>query len=277
MEPRIIPNCSYDSLPYGRGGLNWYLVCASYLTFENARLIPFVISIGLVPVTWLFVRSYSNNLVGLLTISGLVLNPAFLVFDTSSAFAQTWAILFIGAFYLMKRNGILGGTAYGLSLCAKAIPIAWAPIMILTLAKTRKKSGIISIGLISIGFAVFTILNHGSIMYSGNDIKPLTWDSLNQSIMYMGIAFRWNFVILYATPFVFGLWLVFRKRRRIPDYPFILLAWSYGTMFLISLFIYDGYFPYRAIPNMIMFLFAASTLLVSYLDTIFKANENKAE
>lgn len=266
VRQTIEPNCSWGSPPYTRGGINWYLVCVSYMGFGNSNVIPFGISIGLIPMTFLFARKYSGNLVAMLASAGLALNPTFLIFDSVAAYSQTWALFFLASLYLMKKSSVLGAISFNLSLFSKAIPMAWGPFIIYGIFRSRIKPArkyILYAG-IGIPLAVFwslSLFDGGSIVYSYIIFKPVSGQSFVEALNWTWTAFRWNEEILLATPIVFGIYFWKRKSWGLPRLPFELLAVSMVSFFGIALFTVEGYFPYRIIPNLVMFLFAAATLL----------------
>lgn len=270
VQQTIEPACAWDSLPYSRGGVNWYLICVSYMTFDNSRVIPFAICIGLVPTTFLAVRKYSNNLIGLLSALGLALNPVFLIFDSSSSYAQTWAIFFLGSLYLMKKFPIGSAVSFNLSLFSKAIPMAWGPFIIYGIFRARMKPShkhmlYAGIGIPLVILWSLSLFDGGSMAYGYMKLKPISYDSFVEAVQWTWGAFRWNEEILLATPAVFGVYLWKRKAWGLPRLPFELLAVSMVSFFGIALFTVEGYFPYRIIPNLVMFLFAASTLLEKFV------------
>lgn len=277
VSQTIEPNCSWDHLPYQRGGINWYLVCVSYMTFDNSRIIPFFVSVGLIPMTWLFIRAWSNNMTAFFGTVGLVLNPVFLIFDSSSAYSQTWALIFISSLYFMKKNSLGMVASFNLSMFCKAIPFAWAPFIIwLTLkSNTRRQSKIIiagGIGVMTLIVLTMSLVDGGTQAYGMFAPKPLSYQSILDTISWTLTAYRWNEELLVATPIIFALYFLKRTSWVLSKFPFQMLAISWLAFFGITLFTVEGYFPYRIIPNIIMFLFAASSLLYGYLaKNVFKS------
>lgn len=261
----IQPACAWDSLPYSRGGINWYMVCVSYMVFDNSRVVPFMMCLALLPVSFLFARKYGSNLAGLLVAGGLALNPVFLAFDTSSAYAQTWALFFLSSLYLIKKIPLLSAVTFNLSLFSKAIPMAWGPFIIYgifrsSIPQNKKYLLYAGIGLPLIILYSLSIFDGGSMVYGYLKLKPITWDSFHDTILITWSAFRWNEEILVATPIIFALYLWKRKSWNMPAIPFELLAVSMVSFLGITFFTVEGYFPYRLIPNIAVFLFAASML-----------------
>ena len=275
VQQTIEPNCSWDSLPYGRGGINWYLVCVSYLGTGNSNVVPFTISMGLVPMSFLFARKYGGNLAGMLTAIGLVLNPVFLIFDSVSAYAQTWAVFFLASLYLIKKFSMLSAITFNLALFSKAIPMAWGPFIIYgifrsKMAPNKKYVLYAGIGIPLIILWSLSLFDGGSMVYGYMSFKPVSYQSLIDTISWTWTAFRWNEEILFAMPVLFGIYLWKKKKWQIPVLPMELLAVSMVSFFGIAFFTVEGYFPYRILPNLVMFLFAAATLLQKGLEARFR-------
>lgn len=270
VQQRIEPNCSLDSIPYNRGGANWYLVCVSYLGLGNSQIIPFFISIGLLPVSFLFARKYAGNMVGLMVCVGLALNPTFLIFDSAAAYSQTWALFFLASFYFLKKSSILASLSFNLSLFSKAIPLVWAPFMIYGVFRSNlppRKKWILCAG-IGIPFLILGSLSAfdgGSMVYGYIPLKPVSYQSFVDAIQWTVSSYRWNEEILLFTPAVFTIYLWKRKKWDLPALPFQLLAVSMVTFFGIAFLTTEGYFPYRIIPNLVMFLFASAVLIRAFL------------
>lgn len=279
VKPTIEPNCSWDSLPYPRGGINWYFVCVSYMVFNDSQVIPFILSIGLLPVSFLFVRKWSNNFIAILTTIGLALNPVFVIFDTSSAYAQSWAILFLGSLYMMKKNPLVSTGLYSISMFCKAIPMIWGPFIIYGILRSNTKrinKYIITFGIgvpISILFYL-SVFDGGSQAYGVFKLRGVGIDSLDNLVFWTKMAYRWNEEILVATPILIALYWIKRKSWKLSTFPLSMLIVSNCTFFMIILFTVEGYFPYRTIPNIVMFLFASSSALHGYLSkNVFKSLE----
>lgn len=271
VSKTILPNCSYDSFPYNRSSINWYLVCVSYLTFDNARIIPFLISVGLIPMTFLFIRKISDNMTASLASSALVLTPVFTIFDSTSAYAQTWALFFIASLYFTQKNGYVSTALYVLALGSKAIPVFWLPIMFYMIKKSNlpKKQKIISAAIMSFFVAAATILalaNGGSPVYGGFPWKlPITLDSFSTGLTLLWTSFRWNEYLLFSVPVLFSVWFYFRKKFKFDSTPIILALSAIITIFVITSFTVEASFPYRIIPNVIMILYACAFFIRNVL------------
>lgn len=266
VKQTIEPRCTWDSFPYTRGGINWYVICVSHMAFGNSNVVPFMVSMGLVPVTFLFARKYSNNLIALLASLGLALNPVFLIFDSVSAYAQTWALFFIASLYLIRKIPILSAVTFNLSIFAKAIPMAWGPFIMYGVWRSgmNQKSKLIlyaGVGAPLLILWSLSLFDGGSIVYGYMQLKPASYQTVSEGMEWIWTSYRWNELILFATPVLFGLYLHKRKKWALPSFPLEMLAVS-NVIFLGTVFLtVEGSFPYRLVPNLVFFLFAASSLL----------------
>jgi hypothetical protein len=252
----IFPACSYDSMPYTRGGVNWYLVCVSYLAFDNARIIPFTLSLSLIPITFLVSRQFTgNNLVGLMSAGAATLDPTMLIFNTSSAFGQTWAVFALLSIYLMQKNPLFASSFFWASTFAKALSIALFPAILYTIIrKTTGRKRIINLaGFGSITGIVlgFSILNGGTPAYSAftwND--PITMDTISRGFQWISDAYRWSWHVLLAS--IVSVIVLYKikklgKYREVVFFNLSLLA----AIPVLTIFTNEGYFPYRIFPNLI--------------------------
>ena len=270
VEQRIEPTCSWSELPYQRGGINWYLVCASYLTFGNSQVIPFLISLGVLPVTFLFVRKHSNNLIAILSTAWLAITPEFIIFDSVAAYAQSWALFFLASMYFMKDRPIISALFFNLAVLCKAIPLAWAPFLIgmIAISNTPKKQKMLycaAIGLSTALYAGLSALDGSSPAYGLIQFKPLSLQSYHDAITWIFGAFRWDIEMIFITPILFVVFFLKRKAWNLNPLPFELLGISMISMIAISMFTVEGYFPYRIIPNVVMFIFSTITILEAYV------------
>jgi len=269
VRQTIEPNCSWTAPPFERGGLNWYFVCASYMAFAEPQLLPFLISLSLIPIIFLFTRKYTNNFVGMITALGLALNPTFLIFDTSAAYAQTWALLFIGSLYFYKKNPFVSGTLFMASTLAKAIPIAWGIFFLYDIIKNKRcHFFLVSIFVIILLAGVsFYSIKGGSILYSGFVHIPKGYE-ISSTLPDIIAGFRWNEIILFAHAPMLVLYFLKQKKWALTETPLDFLAVSWLATITIVMFTNEVMFPYRMIPNIVMFLFASSTLLDGYIKNL---------
>lgn len=276
VKSRLLPSCSYDSLPYARSGISWYLVCVSDMALGNARIIPFVESLALIPATFFMVRRYSGSFPALLTSAGLALNPAFLIFDTSAAYPQLWSLLFILFVYAASRSVAASLGIFVMASWAKAIPVAWAPIIAFGIYRSNyaaRQKALFSGAILGIFVLVFaTSFENGSnIFYSA---LQLHWPDPHMLYYWTASAFRWNEFIPMLSPAILGIYAVWYKKWNLPHLPFQLLAGSWIVFAVISGFTMEGYYPYRTIPNVVFFLWSCSVLVSLAATKIFLKHQN---
>lgn len=146
VKHRILDNCSDLYPKMNRGMLSWYMVCSSEYVFGNARVVPFLFSIGLIPMTFLLARKMSNSyIIGLLSSAALAINPVFLVFDDSAAYHQFWVFFLLCSLYFGYKYPVLSGPFLIISVASKSAALLFVPSMIFLFWKN--KTALISTGL----------------------------------------------------------------------------------------------------------------------------------
>lgn len=256
----ILQNCSYADSPFNRGSVNWYLVCIGSLTFDNTRVMPYVISIGIIPTTFLMIRKYSNNVTALLVSAALCLDLTFLVFDTVPAFMQTWTIFFLASIYFIRKSPVMAGACFWLACFSKVLAIAWLPIILWIILKTERNRlrNITAFFSIVPVFAASVFWFNGFTFYSGwpfvFDFSP---ERIALGIYWLEQAFRWESHLLIAVPTLLGYYGYAKlKKKQISITPYMAAVFGVASVFLTVFFTKDGYYPYRLIPNIIMIFYA---------------------
>lgn len=252
---RILPNCDYLSTPYSRGQVNWYLVCAGYLTFGNTQVVPFLISLGVIPMAFLLARQQSrSNTVGLGTAVLVCTAPTFLVFNTSSAYAQTWVLFLVSSMYCAQKNKWAAFLLFGLAVFSKSLAIAFIPILILLSRFERLQT--VLYGMTGAGVLVFA----GIFQIHRFGIQDIT---LLENTMQE--AFRWSLYMPVSAALVL-VWQYYKSGIRQSSIMFVCAAL---TVPVVSAFTNEGYFAYRTIPIVVMFGYMISDFVVSKYLSMF--------
>lgn len=256
----ILRNCSYSDSPFNRGSVNWYLVCIGTLSFDNTRIMPYIISLGIIPTTFLMIRKYSNNFTAVLVSAALCLDLTFLVFDTVPAFMQTWTIFFLASIYFIRKSPMMAGACFWLACFSKVLAIAWLPVILWIILKTEKNRVPNLVAFLSIVpvFAVSIFYFNGFTFYSGWPfVFDFSADRAGLSLYWVDQAFRWEKHLLVAIPVLLGYYAYSKSRKKqISITPYLSALFSIATVVLTAYFTKEGYFPYRLIPNIIMIFYA---------------------
>ena len=118
----------------------WWMVCFSDEYLGNARLLPFVFSMALLPLTYLVTIQITNKpLVGLLATVGTAIHPWFWLFNDTSTLHQFWVVWFLLSIYFIKRQPLLAIPFYTLSVFTKAIPLLFLPAILYYIYQSKPK------------------------------------------------------------------------------------------------------------------------------------------
>lgn len=149
---------------FNSGTLRYLHLYVSLLIFDNLRIIPFFMSIGLLLVVYLLSSELSNKrLAGLVSTFVLLQSNLFLLFDTTSAYNNAWVLFYFLSLYLMFKKSVFSHISYAYSLFLKPLTGLYFPINIYLilqgdLSKRQKKILLISYAVIAL-LVVFLIFN----------------------------------------------------------------------------------------------------------------------
>ncbi len=189
------------------------LLKISQILFGNFFVVPYVSSIGLLIVTYLFTTKISKSrTAGLISLLIVLQSNLFLTFDTSPSYASFWILLFVLSLYMMIRSWPLSPIFYILSLFSKLSVIAYAPMSIFFVLNSNitKQKKIIVAALTLLIFAA-TI----SIATTQN-FSQTEWEWNEFWIGFTAFAFQMrldSLIILFLLPLVIGLFIISKRNR----------------------------------------------------------------
>lgn len=150
----------FEETDFNAGKL-WHIhLYTSLLIFDNIRVIPFFMSIGLLLVVYLLSAELSKKRLGGLISTAIVLQSnLFLLFDTTSVYNNGWTLFYFISLYLIFKKPVLSHLSYAFSLILKTLSGLYFPINIYlilqgNISKHHKKILLISYGAIAILVAI---------------------------------------------------------------------------------------------------------------------------
>lgn len=248
VESRILPNCGDLYSVMNRSLLSWDLVCLS-ADLGNPRIIPFLFSLALIPMTFLFVRQATkSDTAGLLSAVGLVMNPIYLIFDDSAAYHQFWAFFTISSLYLAYRKPILAAPVLLLAIIAKPAALFFIPALMLITYWDRK--ALVSLCILVVFVSVFTALG-GTALAHGYLTMP---DPESFQTIYWSLTKHTT--ALFIIPVVLSVIIWQRKLSA-------MLLVSLLTYLIASMFTTAAIFPYHMIPVVVLINASLASFIVS--------------
>lgn len=256
VKTKILPNCAYDSAPYSRNVPAWYMVCVSYLTFDDARFIPYIVSIGILPMTYLVATAITGRpIIGLIAAGATAVNPIFLIFNDSSAFHQFWTLFLLGSIYTAYKKPILSIPLFVLATITKPMALAFMPIIAYLIWDNKKLfAGYMATGVI-MGMIVMFVSTPIASEVSAN----LDFD------MDQGLQNLWWALTKHTTPVFVGfiatviLMLSLTKDKK----NIVLVGGSLATVAVICMITVYDTFPYRLLPLIVFTNIGLGSILVS--------------
>jgi len=123
-----------------------FLLYSSQQVFQNVKIIPFISSITLVFLTYFFtVQITRKRFAGLIAVIILLQSHTFLRYDTTATFSNFWVSFYLFSLYIIYKKWALSPLAYVASIFSKPITIAFFPMTLFFIYRTkiRKKTRVI--------------------------------------------------------------------------------------------------------------------------------------
>ena len=232
--------------------LKYSLLKISVNLFDNYFVIPFLSSIGLLIVTYLFTSKITDShLAGILSLLIVLQSSLFLTFDTSAAFASFWTFFYLLSLYLTLKIWPLSPVFYVFSIFTKTLTALFAPMSIFFILNSeisKQRKIIITITfliIILIGVVVSTTQTNIGI-------------ELNPEKFWLGFtAFAFSMrldviIVIFLLPLIVGLFLV-SKNNRYANSILILLAGTLLSAPLVTGLTDMTNQPYRFLPLIAFF------------------------
>ena len=114
-----------------RSPLKWWSLCFSNSVLGNERIIPFLFSIILIPVTYSFVtHATKRRFTAIIAVLVLVSSGTFLEFDTTATYEQSWVVFLLLSLIFAMRGSVIGMVGFFLlSVASKPIAIIYVPVL----------------------------------------------------------------------------------------------------------------------------------------------------
>ena len=138
--------------------------------FHNIKLVPFIGSISLVFLTYLFtVQLTKKRFAGLVSMSILLSSQIFLLFDTTPTYSNYWTLFYLLSLYLITKRWQLSAVSYVLSLLSKPLTSLFLPLTLFFIyrANISRKQKILT----ALSFSVIIVI--GVVALFLLEIDPL--------------------------------------------------------------------------------------------------------
>ena len=253
-----------------KGHLNYFYLRYIFLkisndVFDNIRFLPFLSSIALLSLTYLFsVKLSGKRISGIVALIIVIQSNLFHLFNTTATYENFWITFFLLALYLILKKPYLSPISFTISIFTKLVAFLFFPIFISLILSTndsvKKKKKMLLV------YCFFPILFIAGFFIPGafSFEQFVTIDTRNLLTGFNAITSGLRFEGLILLSFFPVLFLLFKKSRKNFRYANFLLV-SITVMLLIPPLISGvaGYTnqPYRIIPFVTIFSISVGYLL----------------
>jgi hypothetical protein len=246
-----------------------FLLKSSDFFFQNLRVIPFVVSILLVALTYFFtVELTQKRVAGLVAMMVLVQSYTFQVFDTIASYENSWVLFYLLSLFLILKRWYLSPVSYVASIFSKALTAAYLPMTLFFTYISdipRKRKFYILFSYIAIAIAGIVGVYAMGVDFGGEIAqRGLTFDYYDFWNAFAAWSFQLRFdytFLLFIIPLTVALFLVSRKGATQADSALILIAGTIIAMPLLAAFSGYNLHPYRYIPLVVFFAIGVGVLL----------------
>lgn len=244
--------------------LRYLLLSISLNVFGNIRVIPLVVSIALLVLTYYATAHVAKKrFAGVIAMVILLQSAVFLTYDTSATYDNSWILLYLFSLYLVYKKWPLSSLSYVLTLPSKALTAMFLPMTFFFIYRSeinREKKIRIAISYVIIIVLGIVFLASG-VNITGSSVG---FDAKEFLRGFTTWAFQLRFdaiVLIFILPLIVGLFMTSRKGIRQADSVMVLIL----GMLLTAPFL-DGFTdltnqPYRFVPLVVFFALGVGTIL----------------
>ncbi len=266
----FLETCSLTELPerpnekgdpsLTRSPLKWYSICASYQIFNNENVIPFLFSIGLLPLVFHLGYRVSGNssIVGMIALLIVVSSSTFYKWDTSATYDQSWAFFLFLALNMLYWKPRLMPVAFFASVVSKGLTLAYLPMLLYHMWVEWQQYKNPMWVLASSLFIIIPIAVVVAVLYSTNQFGIIGASlSFNLAELIEGfwiwIFYFGDIHVQYGIPLVIVILVILRNKIHNAD---VIGFWMVGILATVPLilgFTDQLIHPYRFVPLLAFF------------------------
>ncbi len=259
-------NWSVDKITKGFDlHFRFFLLSSSIHLFDNIRVIPFIVSICLLVLTYFITLELSHKrFAGLVAFVILLQSPVFLEYDTTATYENVWTILYILSLYLIYKAWSASPVSYILSLFSKPLTAIFLPMTLFFIyradvPKKRKIRTFISYMIILVmGIIAITVFKVNLGQSTGEYLDLYFW----QGFTSMAYQLRFDFLVLiFLLPLTIGLFFASRRGILQAESVMVLIAGILFSAPLLTGFTTLTNQPYRYVPLVIFFAMGVGIIL----------------
>jgi len=248
-----------ESIVYVKNFILWI----SHNILQNIKILPFVGSISLFLLTYIFTVQFTKKrFAGLIAMVIVMQSNTFLRYDTSATYSNFWIVFYLLSLYFINNRGYLSHVSFIFSLFAKPLTALFLPMTLFfaynaKISNKKKKLIIIPYFII-----FFLILGAALIGLKVVDIfHPFDYATFWTGFAVLSAELRYDsFVLIFLLPLVIGLFLTSRKGIKHADSILFLIMGTLLAQPLLVALTGHNILPYRYLPLIVFFAVGVGTL-----------------
>lgn len=238
----------------------------SEVAFQNMRVLPFMASISLLLLTYVFTVKITNKrFAGIVAMLVLVQSNTFFQFDTIASYSNFWGLFYLLSLYLIYKKWYLSPISFVASIFSKPLTVAFAPMSLFFAYRAeipkRKKMYLMII------YGAILVILAGIMLSGGSAIGHSTPFNPDMDAFWSGFT-TWTFQLrgdglffVFILPLTVGLFLTSRRGFKHADAILFLIVGVIFSMPLLTALTGFNIHPYRYVPLLVFFAVGVGTLL----------------
>ena len=228
-----------------------FLLNSSLALFQNVKIVPFLASIALLLLTYLFTMQLTQKrLSGLIATIVLLQSPTFLIYDTTATYDNFWILFYLFSLYIVFKKWYISPIGFLLSLFSKAVTVLFLPATIYQIIRVglpRRQM------LWSLVFYVSIMIILGVFLIA---VEPSTFSFERFMIAFTTLSYQLRFdnlLLWFLLPITVVLYMVSRRGSNFADVALVMVVASLLMSPLLGLLSNIDIHPYRYMPLLIFF------------------------
>lgn len=242
--------------------LKYFLLSISVNFLGNIRIIPLIVSITLLILTYFFVNQITKKrLAGLVSMTILMQSNLFSNYSVTATYENSWVLFYLLSLYLINKRWYLSPISYVLSLLSKPLTAIFLPMTLFFIYRSNMTKKAFRYSLIVYSIICFVIASKifrgdsyiGHIGYHAREFLT----GFNSFSIYM----RSDYIImLFLIPLVICLYFASSRGMLHADSVMMLISGIIWSTPLLSGFTDITNQPYRFVPLVVFFAIGVGTL-----------------
>lgn len=246
-----------------------FFLKSSLVLFDNIRVIPFLATITLLILTYLFTYEITKKrFAGLVSMVVLMQSFTFLNYDTIATYSNFWTMFYLLSLYLIiKKKWYLSPVAYIASILSKGLTAAYLPLTIFFTYRAdiprKKKFQTMLVYGILVAVAVYAFFGIGIDVGGGITTGGLGFNYVDFWSAMATWSFQLRFdglFLMFILPLTVGLFLCAKKVNLQADSILFLIVGITFAMPMLAALTGFNLHPYRYVPLVVFFAIGVGTL-----------------